>query len=120
MIAFQALSGEAKRRAWKDFEAGSGWYRGAAVDQLSEEEAAIIARRWVARIREKISLAQPKTDVLQKEFTGVVRLKLLGHVTRAQGREEMLNICREHLNEKDVAGLMEAFAEDLRGAPATQ
>src|SRR6266566_7741604 len=33
------LSGEARTNTLADFESGKGWYRGAEVDRLSEEEA---------------------------------------------------------------------------------
>jgi hypothetical protein len=114
-VQARSLSGAAKRRALKDFESGNAWYRGAAVDQLSEEEAGIVARRWVTRIRERVVMPDPKAEVLEKGFTGVVRQKLLGQITRGQAKEEMANICREHLDEKDVAVLMEAFAQDPPG-----
>jgi hypothetical protein len=119
-IPAKALSGDAKRRAWKDFESGNGWYRGAAVDRLSEEEAGIIARRWVMRIRGRVTLTDPTAEALEKGFTGVVRQKLLCLITRSKAQEEMVDICRQHLNEEDVATLMKAFAEDLRGSRPIQ
>src|SRR6267142_1240885 len=33
------LSGEARTKTLADFESGKGWYRGAEVDRLSEDEA---------------------------------------------------------------------------------
>ncbi len=119
-IAPKPLSGDAKRRAWKEFETGTGWYRGAAVDQLSEEEAVVIAHRWVGRIRQKIDVPDAQAELLQKGFTSVVRQKLLGQITRAKAQEEMVGVCRQHLNEKDVARLQDAFAEELRGSAPAQ
>src|SRR6266536_1503893 len=43
------IQGESRDDALKDFLSGKGWYRGADVDRLSEEEAGIIAARWVRR-----------------------------------------------------------------------
>src|SRR6266850_2616964 len=37
------LRADAQGKALADFESGKGWYRGADVDRLSEEEAGVIA-----------------------------------------------------------------------------
>src|SRR5882762_11498419 len=45
------LSGKEQAKALTDFESGKGWYRGADVDRLSEEEAGVIAAGWVRRVQ---------------------------------------------------------------------
>jgi len=71
------LTGKAGEQALKDFQSGSGWYRGAEVDHLSQEEAVSIAARLVRRVRAKTTVPPEKaealqwalTDALQKRFT---------------------------------------------------
>ena len=47
------LEGKSRDNAVKDFLSGKGWYRGADVDRLSEEEADIIAARLVAWCKQR-------------------------------------------------------------------
>ena len=47
------LEGKFRDNAVKDFLSGKGWYRGADVDRLSEEEADIIAARLVAWCKQR-------------------------------------------------------------------
>src|SRR5713101_6894646 len=50
------LDGKSRDEALKDFSSGKGWYRGADVDRLSEEEADIIAARLVRWVQAKTAL----------------------------------------------------------------
>src|SRR6266496_4634538 len=50
------LEGKSRDNAVKDFLSGKGWYRGADVDRLSEEEADIIAARLVRLVQAKTAL----------------------------------------------------------------
>ena len=108
------LTGEAKRQAVKNFQSGSDWYRGADVDRLSEEEASVIANRWIGKFREKIVLTDEKANALQEAFTGQLKRQLTGQVTREEAREEMLRIARRELDEKDVTVLVEALGSGFR------
>src|SRR5206468_5617516 len=44
------IKGKPRGEAITEFLSGDGWYRGAEVDRLSEEEAGIIAARLVQRV----------------------------------------------------------------------
>jgi hypothetical protein len=112
----KGLTGASRKKALKDFRAGSDWYRGADVDRLSEEEAGIIAARWVGRIREKVPVTDEKAQALQEGFTGAVKRKLTGGATPIETQEEMLKICRQHLDQSDVAILVDAFKVELSPA----
>src|SRR5216683_863469 len=63
------LSREARTKTLADFESGKGWYRGAEVDRLSEEEAGVLAARWVRRLEAKTSLSKEKADGLREALT---------------------------------------------------
>src|SRR2546429_8136328 len=49
------LEGKSRDESVKDFLSGKGWYHGADVDRLSEEEADIIAARLVRWVQAKSS-----------------------------------------------------------------
>jgi hypothetical protein len=116
-ITATALKGKARNQALFDFQSGTGWYRSTEVDRLSEEEAGVIAAKWVGRIRDKITLADPKASLLQEGFTDALKRKLTGQITRAEARDEMLKVCREHLDEGDVNVLLAAFKTELTDPP---
>src|SRR5215831_4056056 len=50
------LAGKSRDETVADFLSGKGWYRGADVDRLSEEESGIIAARLVKRVQTKSKL----------------------------------------------------------------
>src|SRR6266436_5735320 len=59
------MEGTSRDEAVKDLLSGKGWYRGADVDRLSEEEASIIAARLVRRVQAKTGLPKDKAEGLQ-------------------------------------------------------
>ena len=113
-MAAKELTGDAKEQAVKNFQSGSDWYRGTDVDRLSEEEAGVIANRWIGKFREKIVLTDETAKVLQETFTGQLKRQLTGKISREEAREEMLKIARQQLEEKDVAVFLEAFGSGFR------
>src|SRR5882724_3808533 len=60
--ATEMEEGAARDDALKDFLSGKGWYRGSDVDRLSEEEAGIIAARYVRRVHANTPLANDKAE----------------------------------------------------------
>src|SRR5215472_15263183 len=72
------LDGKSRDEAVKDFLSGKGWYRGADVDRLSEEEADVIAARVVRRVQAKTTLAKDKAEGLQRAFSDLLRKDLTG------------------------------------------
>jgi hypothetical protein len=109
-IEAKELSGEARRQALNAFAQKTGWYRGAEVDHLSEEEAVVIAARLVGRIRAKITVSDEKAKAIEQGFNDVLKQKLTGKSTKDDAQAAMVSICRQNLSEKDVAILQEAFA----------
>ncbi len=102
------LKGNARAQALQTFLAGRDWYRGADVDRLSEEEAAINAAKLLRKIRELISVTDEKAKTLQHEFTAVLARKLTQGGTREEAEVALMKICQQHLEEKDIAILHEA------------
>src|SRR6266481_6535317 len=62
------LDGKSRHEAINDFLSGEGWYHGADVDRLSEEEAGIIAARLVRWVQAKSALTKDKAEGLQRAF----------------------------------------------------
>src|SRR6266851_7370988 len=60
------IQGNLRDESLKDFLSGKGWYRGADVSRLSEEEAGIIAARLVRWVRAKTVLAKDKAESFQR------------------------------------------------------
>src|SRR6266581_358160 len=72
------MQGKSRDDAVNDFLSGKGWYRGANVDRLSEEEAGVIAARFVRRVQAKTALAKDKADELERDLTSAIRKQLTG------------------------------------------
>jgi hypothetical protein len=107
------LDGAAKEEAARDFQSGNGWYRGADVDRLSEEEAGVIAKRWMGRVREKITLTDDKGKILEDALTAQLKHQLTGKATREETRTEMLRVVRQNLDQKDLQVLLDNFGKQL-------
>ena len=62
------LDGDQYKELLSAFDSKEGWLRGAAVDQLSIEEAIGIAKRLIARINHKTPLSEYKSESLIREI----------------------------------------------------
>src|SRR5215510_6862306 len=82
------LSRAKESNALAEFNSGKGWYRGAEVDRLSEEEAGIIAGRWVRRLQAKTTLAKEKAEGLEAALTDALKKCLTGKMAIPDGAEE--------------------------------
>lgn len=113
-----ALAGVAGDTAFKDFAARTGWYRGAELNQLSEQESGIIAARLVRRLQAEVSLSEEKARALEAAFTDAFKR----HYTRDLDKPDqtpldLLKPAREHLDEKSIAALKDTIASGLRPLP---
>ena len=109
------MQGMSRDEAVKDFLSGKGWYRGADVDRLSEEEAGIIAARWVRRVQAKTPLAKNKAGALQRAISDSLRKDLTGESAPDPGRLE--GIAREYLDQEQIKILREAIEKGVRPLP---
>jgi copper chaperone CopZ len=62
------IQGTSRDEAVRDFWSGKGWYHGADVDRLSEEEADIIAVRLIRRVETKTPLPKEKAEDFQHDL----------------------------------------------------
>jgi hypothetical protein len=116
----QATEMQEKSRdeAVKDFLSGRGWYRGADVDRLSEEEAGVIAARWVRRVQAKTTLAKDKAEGLQRALADVLRKDLTGESARQNQKPPRLeDVAREYLDQDQIKILGEAKDKGVRALP---
>lgn len=72
------LSGDARDVALKDFLSGVAWYRTAALDELSGQEADIVAGRWVGKITGIIPLPKSVRETLHCQLSERMRRRFVG------------------------------------------
>src|SRR6266404_2896825 len=114
------LDGKSRDEAVKDFLSGKGWYRGADVDRLSEEEADVIAARLVRRVQAKTALAKDKAEGLQHALADTYSQRLTNKISREQELSRFQDIGREYLAKEQVAILQEAIASGVLPLPNEQ
>ncbi len=112
------MQGASREEAVHDFLSGKGWYHGADVDRLSEEEAGIIAARWVRRVQTKTTLAKDKADGLQRAIAESLRKDLTGE-TPPQDRKpaRLQDVARAYLDRDQMKLLTDAIGEGVRALP---
>ena len=113
--AISEVQGETRNQALKDFQSGHGWYRGAEVDRLSEEEAGIIAARLVRRVEAKTALSKDKAQGLQLALTQSFRKCF------TSGQQESCrrigDMASKYLNREQMTILKEAIQSGVRPLP---
>ena len=112
--------GKSRDEAVKNFLSGKGWYRGADVDRLSEEEADVIAARLVRRVQAKTALAKDKAEALQRALADAYRQRLTNKISREQELSRFQDIGREYLAKDQVAILKEAIEAGVLPLPNEQ
>lgn len=116
-IALHELTGERRDDSLKSFPSRQGWYRGAEVDRLSEEEAGVIVDRLVRRAALKEPAINAKAEALKTALTKVIREQLIG-CTSTQCREDcqkkLTEIARQRLDDREFRALIEAEKQGYR------
>ncbi len=107
------LQGDSRDKEVQDFLSGKGWYHGADVDRLSEEEADIIAARLVRWVQAKSSLPKDKAERLQRTFSETLRKDLTGEYARLnQNPRRLQDIARDYLDEEQIKILKQAIKDE--------
>jgi hypothetical protein len=115
------MEGTARDEAVKDFLSGKGWYHGADVDRLSEEEAGIIAARWIRRVQAKTALPKDKAEGLQHAIADSLRKDLTGERARQDRKPSQIeDVAREYLDPDQIKVLSEAIDKGVRPLPNEQ
>jgi len=116
-ITLHDLTGEHRDKNLKSFAARTGWYRGAEVDRLSEEEAAVIADRLILRAARQAPTIADKSGPLRTAVANVIREQLTDCTTtqcREDCRKKIVDIAHKSLNDQEVNALMEAEKQGYR------
>lgn len=71
------LAGDARDLALKDFLSGVAWYRTAALDELSRQEADIVASRWVEKITAIVPLPKGARESLHCKLSDKMRRRFV-------------------------------------------
>ncbi len=116
-VRLKELSGETRESSLTSFRARQGWHRGADVDRLSEQEAEVIADRFISRTVNKAPSAKGKMAALRPALTDAIREQLVEDVPATdECRAKVMTAARSHLNESELSALGAAF--DLGYRPA--
>jgi hypothetical protein len=110
-ISLHELRGEQRDESWASFTAKEGWYRGAQVDRLSEQEAAIIVDRLIRRAALKAPTIADKSATLKPALTKVLQEQLINCTStqcREDCRQKLADIAHQNLNDQEFNALMEA------------
>jgi hypothetical protein len=110
------LDGKARDAELKSFLSADPWYRGAEVDNLSKQEAAVIAARLVRRVQAKVEVSAETAKTLETGLTqAIIKAYNDGFVGQTDKQpafaQELLKVARTNLDEKGVAAFQEAFAK---------
>ena len=110
------LDGKARDTELNSFLSADPWYRGAEVDNLSKQEAAIIAARLVRRVQAKVEVSAETAEMFETGLTqAIIKAYDDGFVGQADKEpafaQELLKVARTNLDEKGVAAFQEAFAK---------
>src|SRR6516164_8490944 len=110
-ISLHELRGEQRDESLRSFTSKQGWYRGAEVDRLSEQEAAIIVDRLIRRAALKAPTIADKSATLKAALTKVLQEQLI-NCTSTQCledcRKKLADVAHQNLNDQEFNALMEA------------
>lgn len=109
-VSIDALDAAAREAALAGFRAGKGWHRGTDVDQLSAQEARVIAKRLLRRVVATTPTVQGKMTVVEPALTEAIRRQLVSTYTSPQQcKDALLTAARPHLGTSELAALHDAI-----------
>ena len=115
------LDGKQRDETVADFLSGKGWYRGADVDRLSEEEAGVIAARWVRRVQTKTTLSKDKAEGLRAALTDALRKELTGKDGGPNDNESSVQeVAGNYLDSAQMKVLKDAINKGVRPLPSDE
>jgi hypothetical protein len=107
------LDGESRDETVRDFVSSKGWYRGADVNRLSEEEAAVIAARLVHWVQAKRPLAKNRAETFQRALTDAMRKDLTGESDGPNHLEDAADIAQRYLDQEQLKIFKEAIKDEV-------
>ncbi len=114
-VSMDELDPTAREAELTGFRAGTGWHRGTEVDQLSAQEARVIAARLLRRVSSTTPGVQRKMATIQPALTEAIRRQLVGTGASAQQcRDALLASARPHLDKSELAALKDALGRGFQ------
>src|SRR5258708_7809305 len=108
-ISLHELTGNLREAMLSRFMSDKAWYRGAEVDQLSAEEANIIADRWIRTATAKVPTIASKAESLKPALATVIRERFTGKDAGSDGYPRRLQAAAHKcLTDAEFDALMEA------------
>lgn len=123
-VSAKELQGADYERALDDFRSRTGWYQGSDVDQLSREEAGIIAKRMIRRVKAKVFLPEEKAAKLEAALADAFKREFISEASKAvktprvQRERDFLKASSAYLDDKAVEALREALQQGYRPIPS--
>jgi hypothetical protein len=116
-LLIDELDAPARDAARGSFLARTGWHRGTDVDQLSSQEARVIADRLLRRVTASTPTVQRKIAAVEPALTEAIRHQLVRTRTSPhQCRDALLAAARPHLDKAELAALKIAIERGFRPA----
>ena len=104
-----------------DFLARNGWLEGGDVDRLSEEEAGVIAARWMRWLKARTTLTEANAKGLNDALTDALKQVLTGKLTVPESEEgkatELRRVAGPFLDDQQLELLREVAACGVRALP---
>lgn len=117
------ITGAERDRIAQSFASHAGWLRGAQVDQLSMEEAGIIAERMLGRVQKKTPLAENQTSALRKAFKELIEARFIRNAGPSNSQEwhdKTLEAARPLLDRQQLAALDDALRQGFHPQPGEE
>lgn len=109
-VSVDELDAAARDAALTSFQAGTGWHRGTDVDQLSAQEARVIANRLLHRVVTTTPSVQPRIAIVEPTLTNTILQLLVSGCTSPQRcKDSLLTAARPHLRTSELAALKDAI-----------
>lgn len=108
----QEIKGSEASTLMNNFLSREGWYRATGVDQLSREEAGIIADRLIASINKINPLSKDKIQILHASFSEIFRNKFLENKDYKKITKEEWAKCEKEIEQKLIDSASKLLDEE--------
>ena len=114
----EELSGSPRDAVVRDIQSGSGWYRAANVDELSREEAEIVAHRLIDSINAAEPLPKEKSDLLWASFTDTLQRRFIqGDMSNKEVADELFKAALQQVGPKGLEAVEKPIREACCAIP---
>lgn len=120
-IEFAELGGKDKSKQLESFRQDGKWYRGAAVDQLSREEAEVLGNKVITMLLPGGHITQEEANVIDNDVTAyfkeeLVKIRTYEELCLDSGKkfqEAIIGIVEKHIGKERTQKIVEIFGHHL-------